>query len=109
MQEVRATRDIGQRGVLMVGTAHGHSLSSLLANRELSDLVGGVTGVTLGDAEASRSNNGVKTRLERAGTPAFTALVEVQAENRWASLGHESSITAMGHIVIVAYCMSWSG
>jgi stage III sporulation protein SpoIIIAA len=50
-QEVRAVRTISQRGVVTVGTAHGTDLSSVLNNHELSDLVGGIATVTLGDAQ----------------------------------------------------------
>ena len=46
-------RDIAQRGVVMVGTAHGTDIHSLLNNHELSDLIGGVTSVTVGDKAAS--------------------------------------------------------
>jgi stage III sporulation protein SpoIIIAA len=61
-QEVAAARTICERGVLLVGTAHGSSLGSLLRNPELRPLVGGVQAVTLGDAEAKNSNNGQKVR-----------------------------------------------
>jgi hypothetical protein len=58
LQEVAAARTINERGVLVVGTAHSSSLSSLLCNSELSALVGGATSVTLGDelAQASRGD-----------------------------------------------------
>jgi stage III sporulation protein SpoIIIAA len=82
LQEVQAVRDIVQRGVLMVGTAHGTDLQSLLDNPNLSDLVGGVTTVTLGDSVADKHNRGKKIKLERKGPPAFTTLIEVLAENK---------------------------
>ena len=50
--EAAAVRGIAQRGVAMVGTAHGTDLSSLLANPDLNSLVGGIHQVTLGDTEA---------------------------------------------------------
>jgi stage III sporulation protein SpoIIIAA len=81
---VRAVRSIAQRGVMVVGTAHGSSLGELLRNPELVPLVGGVTAVTLGDEAARRDNAGSKTRLERAGAPAFSSLLEVLARGRWA-------------------------
>jgi stage III sporulation protein SpoIIIAA len=59
-KEVAAARTICERGVLLIGTAHGISLSSLLRNPELRPLVGGMQAVTLGDAEAKASNNGQK-------------------------------------------------
>ncbi len=82
MQEVQAVRDIAQRGVLMVGTAHGTDIHSLLNNHELSDLIGGVTSVTISDKSADERNAGQKTKLERVRPPAFTTLIEVIAENK---------------------------
>jgi stage III sporulation protein SpoIIIAA len=60
LQEAAACRAIAARGVLLVSTAHGSSLSDLLANPELSGLVGGVKAVTLGDRTAVASNGGHK-------------------------------------------------
>lgn len=62
VQEVAAARTIAQRGVLLVGTAHGNSLRDLMANPELRPLVGGVQAVTLGDAAAQQTNKGNKVR-----------------------------------------------
>lgn len=50
--EVRAVKSIAQRGVMLVGTAHGVSLSSLIGNPELNALVGGVHQVVVGDMQA---------------------------------------------------------
>ena len=50
--EAAAVRGIAQRGVAMVGTAHGTDLSSLMANPDLNSLIGGIHQVTLSDAEA---------------------------------------------------------
>lgn len=61
-QEVAAARTICERGVLLVGTAHGSSLAGLLRNPELRPLLGGLAAVTLGDAEAKASNAGHKVR-----------------------------------------------
>eukprot|EP00798_Chlamydomonas_sp_ICE-L_P011096 gene11096-18711_t len=79
-KEVEAVNDISQRGVLMVGTAHGTTLTSLLKNKALVPLVGGVRQVTIGDDAAGGRS---KTKLERSGPPAFTALIEVLGKNRW--------------------------
>lgn len=62
-QEVRAVRTIAQRGVLMVATAHGSDIHSLLKNGELVPLLGGVQAVTLGDEEARRSNQACASHL----------------------------------------------
>ena len=48
-EEVRAVKSIAQRGVMLVGTAHGVSLSSLIEYPELNNLVGGVHQVVVGD------------------------------------------------------------
>jgi stage III sporulation protein SpoIIIAA len=61
-QEAEAARTIAQRGVVLVGTAHGIELGGLLKNPDLVRLVGGVTPVTLGDAQAAASNQGRKVR-----------------------------------------------
>ncbi len=42
LQEVEAARTISQRGVVLVATAHGTDLGSLLHNAELNALVGGL-------------------------------------------------------------------
>jgi stage III sporulation protein SpoIIIAA len=59
-QEVAAARTISQRGVLLVGTAHGTCLANVLQNPELQPLVGGVTTLTLGDAAANLQGGGRK-------------------------------------------------
>lgn len=46
--EALACRTIAERGVQLIGTAHGQLLENLLKNPTLSDLVGGVESVTLG-------------------------------------------------------------
>src|SRR5258706_12565949 len=51
-QEAGAARTIAERGVQLIATAHGNSLENLMLNPTLSDLVGGVQTVTLGDEEA---------------------------------------------------------
>ncbi|GAB4817301.1 hypothetical protein N2152v2_004347 [Parachlorella kessleri] len=81
-KEAAAAKSIGQRGVVMVGTAHGVSLESLLKNPELNSLVGGVHQVVLGDEEARKTNGGSKTRTERC-APTFSTLVEVLSQSRW--------------------------
>jgi stage III sporulation protein SpoIIIAA len=47
---------MAERGVVLVGTAHGNDLSNLLRNPVLWPLVGGVTRVTLGDEIAKQAN-----------------------------------------------------
>lgn len=52
--EAQAARTIAERGVMLIATAHGNCLESLIKNPTLSDLVGGIQSVTLGDDEAKR-------------------------------------------------------
>ncbi len=76
--EALAARTIAERGVQLVGTAHGRTLDNLLANPTLSDLVGGIQAVTLGDEEARRRGT-QKTVLERKQPPTFDVLIEQQS------------------------------
>ena len=78
--EAIAARTIAERGVQLVATAHGNTLENLLVNPTLSDLVGGVQTVTLGDEEARRRRT-QKTILERKAPPTFDVLVEIQSWN----------------------------
>jgi stage III sporulation protein SpoIIIAA len=75
-QEAFAARTIAERGVQLVGTAHGNSLENLLLNPTLSDLVGGIQSVTLGDEEARRRGT-QKTVLERKAPPTFDVIIEI--------------------------------
>jgi stage III sporulation protein SpoIIIAA len=77
-QDAAAARTIAERGVQLVATAHGNALENLLLNPTLSDLVGGVQTVTLGDEEARRRGS-QKSVLERKAPPSFDALVEIQS------------------------------
>lgn len=75
--EAAAARTIAERGVQLIGTAHGRTLDNLLLNPTLSDLVGGIESVTLSDEEARRRGT-QKTVLERRAPPTFTVLIEIQ-------------------------------
>jgi stage III sporulation protein SpoIIIAA len=79
--EALAARTIAERGVQLIGTAHGNTLGNLLMNPTLSDLVGGVESVTLSDEEARRRNT-QKTILERRAPPTFDSLIEIEARQR---------------------------
>lgn len=76
--EAAAARTIAERGVQLVATAHGNSLNNLLVNPTLSDLVGGIQTVTLGDEEARRRHT-QKSILERKAPPTFDVVVEQQS------------------------------
>lgn len=74
--EAFASRTIAERGVQLIGTAHGNSLENLLMNPTLSDLVGGIGAVTLSDEEAKRRGT-QKTVLERKAPPTFDIVIEI--------------------------------
>ena len=74
--EAQAARTIAERGVQLIGTAHGNTLENLILNPTLSDLVGGIQTVTLGDEEARRRHT-QKSILERKAPPPFDVVVEI--------------------------------
>jgi stage III sporulation protein SpoIIIAA len=82
-QEAVAARTIAERGVQLVGTAHGITMENLLVNPTLSDLVGGIESVTLSDEEARRRGT-QKSVLERRAPPTFDVLIELQDRQRMA-------------------------
>jgi len=81
--EAAAARTIAERGVQLIGTAHGQTIDNLLLNPTLSDLIGGIEAVTLSDEEARRRGT-QKTVLERRAPPTFDVLVEIQQRDRFA-------------------------
>ncbi|MBI4310847.1 MAG: AAA family ATPase [Chloroflexi bacterium] len=76
-QEAEAARTIAERGVQLIATAHGNTLENLILNPTLSDLVGGVQTVILGDEEARRRRT-QKTVQERKRPPTFDVVVEIR-------------------------------
>jgi len=79
--EAQAARTIAERGVQLIGTAHGNTLENLMMNPTLSDLIGGIQTVTLGDEEAKRRGTR-KSILERTSPPTFDIVVEIQGWDR---------------------------
>ena len=79
--EAQAARTIAERGVKLIGTAHGNNLDNLMLNPTLSDLIGGIQSVTLGDEEARRRRT-QKSVLERKAPPTFDVIVEIQDRER---------------------------
>lgn len=80
--EALAARTIAERGVQLVGTAHGNRLENLIKNPTLADLIGGIQSVTLGDEEARRRGS-QKSVLERKAPPTFDIAVEMLERQRW--------------------------
>lgn len=94
--EALAAKTIAERGVQLVGTAHGNYLESLINNPILSDLVGGIQPVTLGDDEAKRRGS-QKSILERKASPAFHIVIEIHNRNNW--IVHEQVDQAVDQIL----------
>lgn len=86
--EALASRTIAERGVQLIATAHGNSIDNLLMNPTLSDLLGGIHAVTLGDDEARRRGT-QKTVLERKAPPTFDTLVEIRNRDEF-SVFHDT-------------------
>lgn len=81
--EAAACRTIAERGVQLIATAHGKILDNLISNPTLSDLVGGIQTVILGDEEAKRRNT-QKAILERKAPPTFDILIEIRERDTFA-------------------------
>ena len=78
--EAQAARTIAERGVMLIATAHGNTLENIIKNPAMSDLVGGVSSVTLGDEEA-KHRGCQKTVLEREKQPTFDIVIEIIDRN----------------------------
>ena len=99
--EAQAARTIAERGVQLVGTAHGNTLDNLMMNPTLSDLIGGIQQVTLGDEEARRRGT-QKSILERRVPPTFDVVVEIQSWERVAIHSDVAAVvdaTLRGHLI----------
>ena len=92
--EALACRTIAERGVQLIGTAHGQLLENLIKNPTLSDLVGGICSVTLGDDEA-RSRGTQKSVLERKAPPTFPVVIEMRERAHWVAHWVEDSVDAL--------------
>jgi stage III sporulation protein SpoIIIAA len=80
--EAAAARTIAERGVQLVGTAHGNALENLIKNPTITDLIGGIQYVTLGDEEAKRRGSS-KSILERKAPPTFEVAIEIHDPQTW--------------------------
>ncbi|KAJ8618741.1 hypothetical protein MRB53_014927 [Persea americana] len=94
--EALACRSIAERGVMLIGTAHGERLENIIKNPTLADLVGGVETVTLGDDEA-RARGSKKSILERKASPTFPFLIEMRERNHWVMHRTERSVDMLLH------------
>ncbi|KAF3516508.1 hypothetical protein F2Q69_00047915 [Brassica cretica] len=89
--EALACRSIAERGVMLIGTAHGEQLQNIIKNPTLSDLIGGIETVTLGDEEA-RARRSRKSILERKAPPTFYFLIEIRERDYWIAHQTEKSV-----------------
>ena len=80
--EAAAARTIAERGVQLVGTAHGNALENLIKNPTITDLIGGIQYVTLGDEEAKRRGSS-KSILERKAPLTFEVAIEIHDPQTW--------------------------
>jgi len=95
-REAETAQTIAERGVQLIATAHGYFLLNLLKNPNLSQLVGGLEYVTLGDEEAKKRNS-KKTIIERKGLSTFEIIIELKANNFW--IVYENSELAIDRIL----------
>ena len=76
--EATAARTIAKRNVQLIGNA----LENLIKNPTITDLIGGIQYVTLGDEEAKRRGS-AKSILERKTPPTFDIAVEIHDSQTW--------------------------
>ena len=91
--ESRACQTIAERGVRLIGTAHGLTYENIVRNPALNQLVGGISTVTLGDA-AAKSRGSQKTVMERSGPATFPTLIEIQRLGTYTVRDTETTIDA---------------
>lgn len=96
LAEVQACRSIAERGVMLIGTAHGERLENIIKNPSLSDLIGGVETVTIGDQEA-QNRNSKKSIRERRAPPTFPFLIEMRERHYWVTHKTERSVDLLLH------------
>ena len=92
--ESMACRTIAERGIVLIGTAHGRILENLMNNPSLADLVGGIESVTLGD-ESAKARGTKKTVLERAAPPTFPIVIELRERSRYVAHWTSDSVDAL--------------
>lgn len=91
--EAEAAVTIAQRGVQLIGTAHGHSLWRLIRNKALVALVGGLDKPTVGDDEKQAHRYVSKNVYERMDYPPFDAIVEIPDRDHY--IIHEHAALAI--------------
>lgn len=79
--EVNAASTVRQRGPRIIASAHG-DFRSLIKNKDLNGLIGGVQSVTVGDSEARKNSHLGKVQAKRGGNPIFDVVVEIDEVER---------------------------
>ena len=79
--EAEAALSMSQRGIKLIGTAHGETLSRLVQNKALNPLVGGVAQAFLSNEERKLRNKAKKTCLERPYDAPFHTVVELRSRH----------------------------
>lgn len=92
--ESMACRTIAERGIVLIGTAHGKVIDNLMNNPSLTDLVGGIQSVTLGD-ESAKARGTKKSVLERRAPPTFPIVVELRERNKYVAHWTSDSVDAL--------------
>jgi stage III sporulation protein AA len=92
--ESLACRTIAERGIVLIGTAHGKVIDNLMNNPSLTDLVGGIQSVTLGD-ESAKARGTKKSVLERKAPPTFPILIELRERNKYVAHWTSDSVDAL--------------
>jgi len=90
--EATICQNSSERGVSIIATVHGNTLWSVLNNRDVNGVLGGVSEVILGDMEARRSVSALdaaagapltKVRREAARPPAFQEIIVLDTWDSW--------------------------
>jgi stage III sporulation protein SpoIIIAA len=79
--EARACQTIASRGVTLLASAHGKSLSSIIDNYEINVVLGSIVDATISD-ENAKKQDGNKVSLHRRNAPAFTKAIEIVDFNK---------------------------
>nr|WAM64052.1 hypothetical protein [Ishige okamurae] len=95
-----AAKTIAERGVQLIGTAHGSNLENLVKNPTLVDLIGGIENVTLSDEEAKRRKK-KKSTPERKTLPTFQIAIEITCKTCWVI--HQDLATAIDRVLLVGH------
>ncbi|GMH34317.1 hypothetical protein BSKO_02151 [Bryopsis sp. KO-2023] len=98
-EEADACRSIGERGVQIIATVHGHTMENLVKNPQLVGLVGGIQTVTIGDMTVIKRAGDLdfmkkrkKMIREREGPSPFDVLVEMWSRDEWLIHDVETSV-----------------